>query len=190
MPELSVDRTLVKPPPEVWPEFSDVESLANHLGEFGEISISRLEPEHTVAWEGEHASGTVSLEPCGQGTRVIMKAHVREEAVQAPTVHQVIPDLEAWDRSAAQIENHAGWQTAAAQRAAQRAAERAERERKRSKRLFRGRRARQDAEPVMPTPAPEPTVEARKFEPAPEERARAVLEGALENLGSKDRPSA
>jgi hypothetical protein len=144
MPELSVNRTLVKPPPEVWSEFSEVEQLANHLGEFGEISISRLEPEHhTVAWEGERASGTVTLEPFGDGTRVIIKAEVREEGtahLPSPTVHRVIPDLEAWDRSAAQIEHHATWQTPAAQRAAERAAERAEREEKRSKRRFRGRR--------------------------------------------------
>jgi len=59
-----------------------------------------------------------------------------------PTVHQVIPDLEAWDRGAAEIEDHAQRQTAAGQRAAERAAARAERERKGGlARLFRGRRA-------------------------------------------------
>ncbi len=51
---------------------SDAELLARHLGEFGEIKITRLEPETTVAWEGEHASGTVHLEPSGWGTRVII----------------------------------------------------------------------------------------------------------------------
>ena len=85
-----------------------------------------------------------------------MKGDVRElesEEVPAPppvvrppepepsslTVHRVIPDLEAWDRSAAEIESHAQRQTAAAQRAAERAAERALRESKGglARRLFR-----------------------------------------------------
>jgi len=59
------------------------------------------------------------------------------------TVHRVVPDLEAWDRSAAEIESHSRRQTAAALRAAERAAERALRERKGgpTRRLFRGRRA-------------------------------------------------
>ncbi len=34
----------------------------------------RLEPETAVAWEGEHASGTVRLEPSGWGTPVSMTA--------------------------------------------------------------------------------------------------------------------
>ena len=46
-----------------------------HLGAFGEIKITRLEPERTVAWEGEGASGTVSIEPSGWGTKVVLTAH-------------------------------------------------------------------------------------------------------------------
>jgi hypothetical protein len=80
MPDLRVNRTLVKSPPELWSELSEVESLARHLGEFGEISISRLEPEHTVAWEGEHARGTVELEASGWGTKVTLSAAVPEPA--------------------------------------------------------------------------------------------------------------
>jgi hypothetical protein len=63
MHEPSVQRTLVKSPPELWAELSDLESLARHLGEFGEIRIARLDPETTVAWEGDRARGTVRLEP-------------------------------------------------------------------------------------------------------------------------------
>ncbi|HEY7620750.1 MAG TPA: hypothetical protein VH834_13320, partial [Solirubrobacteraceae bacterium] len=70
MQEPSVRRTLVKSPPELWAELSDVESLARHLGEFGEIRITRLDPETTVAWEGDRARGTVELEPSGWGTKV------------------------------------------------------------------------------------------------------------------------
>jgi hypothetical protein len=76
MPELTAKRTLVKSPPELWEELSEVERLAKHLGAFGEIKITKLDPEHTVAWEGEHASGTVSIEPSGWGTRVTLTAEL------------------------------------------------------------------------------------------------------------------
>ena len=80
MSDLTAKRTLVKSPPELWSELSELESLARHLGEFGEIRISRLEPERTVAWEGEHARGTVELEPSGWGTKVTLTAEVADEA--------------------------------------------------------------------------------------------------------------
>jgi hypothetical protein len=70
----TVQRTLVKSPPELWAELSDATALARHLGEFGEIRITRLEPETTVAWEGERASGTVELEKSGWGTKVTLTA--------------------------------------------------------------------------------------------------------------------
>ena len=73
MNEHQASRTLLKSPPELWAECSDAQSLARHLDTFfGEIRITRLEPESTVAWEGESASGTVKLEPSGWGTRVTL----------------------------------------------------------------------------------------------------------------------
>lgn len=74
MPEVQASRRLVKSPPELWAEVSDAASLARHLGEVGEITITRLEPETTVAWEGERASGTVELAPAGWGTSVTLTA--------------------------------------------------------------------------------------------------------------------
>ena len=75
--EHEASRTLVKSPPELWAECSDAASLSRHLGEpFGEIRITRLEPETAVAWEGDRASGTVRLEPSGWGTRVTLTAGV------------------------------------------------------------------------------------------------------------------
>lgn len=74
MPELQASRRLVKSPPELWAEVSDASALARHLGEVGEIRITRLEPETTVAWEGERASGTVELAPAGWGTSVTLTA--------------------------------------------------------------------------------------------------------------------
>ena len=83
MTELTATRTLVKSHPELWAECSDAASLARHLGQFGEIRITRLEPETAVAWEGEHASGTVRLEPSGWGTRVVLTAQPLAESVES-----------------------------------------------------------------------------------------------------------
>jgi hypothetical protein len=83
MPEPRAHRTLVKSPPELWAEISDLKALTRHLGEFGEIRITRLEPETTVAWEGDRACGTVHLEPSGWGTKVTLTAEL-EEAVPEP----------------------------------------------------------------------------------------------------------
>ena len=74
MQEPRAQRTLVKSPPELWAEVSDIDALARHLGEFGEIRITRLDPETTVAWEGDRACGTVALEPSGWGTKVTITA--------------------------------------------------------------------------------------------------------------------
>ena len=74
MTEHVASRTLVKSPPELWAECSDASSLARHLDQFGEIRITRLEPETAVAWEGERARGTVRIEPSGWGTKVILTA--------------------------------------------------------------------------------------------------------------------
>ena len=74
MPELSDSRTLVKSAPELWAECSHAGALARHLGAFGEIRLTHLTPETTVAWEGDAVRGTVSLEPSGWGTRVTLTA--------------------------------------------------------------------------------------------------------------------
>lgn len=87
-------RTLVKSPPELWAQCSDAASLARHLGQFGEIKITRLEPETSVAWEGEHASGTVRLEPSGWGTQVTLTADTVVEVVDAVVVEEPVAALE------------------------------------------------------------------------------------------------
>lgn len=65
-----VQRTLVKSPPELWAEISDPEALARHLGEFGEICITRVQPEQKVEWEAPDASGSIVIKPSGWGTKV------------------------------------------------------------------------------------------------------------------------
>jgi hypothetical protein len=82
-----VQRTLVKSPPELWAELSDPTSLARHLGELGEIRITRVEPERTVEWEAADTTGKVRLKASGWGTKVTLTA-AREvaapEAVAEP----------------------------------------------------------------------------------------------------------
>jgi hypothetical protein len=92
MTEHQSSRTLVKSSPELWAECSDAASLARHLGAFGEIHITKLEPETAVAWEGAAASGTVRLEPSGWGTRVTLT--VTEEAVAPAQEPEVAVDPE------------------------------------------------------------------------------------------------
>ena len=82
MQPLEAKRTLVKSPPELWAEVSDAGALARHLGEFGEIRITRAQPESVVEWEGDLASGSVRLEPSGWGTRVTLTAE--PAAVEPP----------------------------------------------------------------------------------------------------------
>jgi hypothetical protein len=86
--EQSAHRRLVKSSPELWAQCSDPVSLARHLSGFGDIRITRLEPESAVAWEGESASGTVTLEASGWGTRVRLTAQPPQTGV-APTPEPV-----------------------------------------------------------------------------------------------------
>jgi hypothetical protein len=76
--EVQAQRTLVKSPPELWAQLSSDEELTRRLSAFGEIRVTRTEPERTVVWEGERASGTVKLEPSGWGTKVTITATVPE----------------------------------------------------------------------------------------------------------------
>jgi hypothetical protein len=180
MHDLTAKRTLVKSPPELWSELSEVERLARHLGAFGEIRITRLEPEHTVAWEGEAASGTVMIEPSGWGTKVTLKAQV-DGAEPEPDEPEPEPQPEPEPEPEPQAElfpEEAG----AVRRTGFFA------------RLFAwgpkeepvAARPEGIAEPeeiAEPEPEPEPQVEA---EPEPDGalEAQAVLEEALEALGS------
>src|SRR5512132_668075 len=189
MPDLTAKRTLVKSPPELWEELSEVEGLAKHLGAFGEIKITKLEPEHTVAWEGEHASGTVSIEPSGWGTKVTLHAELPEqEPEQEPEPEpeqEPEPEPEAKPEPepeepepepAAERRGFWGW-------------------------LFRTRTAAHEPEPVEPEPVePEPgepelvepePAEPEPVEPEPEpeptldaQQALLVLDGALDALGA------
>ncbi len=166
MPDLSVNRTLVKSPPELWNEVSEVESLAQHLGEFGEVAISRLDPEHTVAWEGEHARGTVELEESGWGTKVTLSADlaVVEPGPEPEPEPEPEPDPEPEPESVTAVVKTPWY-----------------------RRMF-GRRPEPTVEAIA---EPEPALVAPEPEPAPAPataidatRATAVLEDTLDHLGA------
>ena len=166
MTEQTASRTLVKSPPELWAEVSDPGSLARHLGEFGEIRITRIEGESTVAWEGERASGTVEIAPSGWGTKVTLTARGPEpEPVPEPEPEPV--------------------QAPAPEPRTQPEPEPEPRRRGFFARLFN----RRPPEPVSEEPVvEEPTVEQPALEaPAPEpepDDTLAVLTAALDSLGT------
>ncbi len=78
-PAVEAQRTLVKSVPELWTALSEAEALEGLLdGAFGEIRITRLEPEALIAWESELASGEVALAAGGFGTKVRLTAQLAE----------------------------------------------------------------------------------------------------------------
>ena len=182
MTQVTAKRTLVKSPPELWSELSELDRLARHLEAFGEIKITKLEPEHTVAWEGAEASGSVSIEPSGWGTKVTLMAEVAaqetEERVEPEPVAEVEaqpePEPEPEPEPAAEADpphkpgflaRFFGWapkEEAAAQPEPD---------------------ASQEPEPASSEPEPE-LPPSEPTAPAPGSRAQSILEEALEALGS------
>ena len=84
MPETCAQRTLVKSPPELWAEINDAQTLARRLSAFGEVRITRIEPETAVAWEGALVRGTVELAASGWGTKVTITADPLVATVESP----------------------------------------------------------------------------------------------------------
>jgi hypothetical protein len=178
MNEHQTSRTLLKSPPELWAECSDAQSLARHLGEFvGEIRITRLEPESTVAWEGDRTSGTVKLEPSGWGTRVTLTCSTPVPEEVAPE-----PEPEPEDRPEREPEPLSPEREAKAEQP--RSAARGGLF-KRVMRFLAGERA--VADPIAPGSAEKPAAGA---EPPPEAApAAAEVPGAAEP-GEADPPEA
>jgi len=198
--ELQASRTLVKSPPELWAECSDAASLARHLGQFGEIRITRLDPETAVAWEGERARGTVRIEPSGWGTKVILTAvavsHEPETADEPPEVPvDSAPADPPPAYSAPADPAPADSAPADPPQADPPPAPNAESpppRRRRFARLFGRRRPPEPvaAEPVWvdpaepePEPEPEPAPDAVAAAPAASNDTEAALSAALDSLG-------
>lgn len=91
-----VQRTLVKSPPELWAELSDPAALARHLGELGEIRITKTKSEERVEWEADGATGTVLIKASGWGTKVTLSAtrEIEEPKVE-PEVEPTIATAES-----------------------------------------------------------------------------------------------
>jgi hypothetical protein len=175
MTDLSVKRTLVKSPPELWSEVSEVASLARHLGELGEIRISRLEPERTVAWEGERARGTVEIEASGWGTKVTLTAEVPEDV--RPQTSDLRPQISEPEPEPEPEPEHPPIMSGSKAGVF-------------SRWFFRQRTAGELAAPPEPPRAPDPEPVAVEAEPEAEpptaehEQLIAVLESTLDSLGS------
>jgi hypothetical protein len=186
-----VQRTLVKSPPELWAELSDPAALARHLGELGEITITRVEPEKTVEWEAADTTGKVLLKPSGWGTKVTLSA-ARELSAPEPTV-EVVSETPVQVEPEPPIEAAPEPEPVAVEEPEPRPGFFA--------RLFRRRAKEQaisespvDEPPIEPTaaaepePAPEDTpdiaAELKAAEEAATEEVTAVLTAALDRLGA------
>ncbi len=69
-----VQRTLVKSPPELWAELGDPAALGRHFAFFGEVRIKNVVPEKSVEWVGDDATGMVTINASGWGTKVTLHA--------------------------------------------------------------------------------------------------------------------
>ena len=78
MANVEVSRTLVKSPPELWEELQG-ERLNEALGG---AEVEPGEPERTLSWTAEGASGTAVLEPSSWGTKVTLTAEVEEQVAK------------------------------------------------------------------------------------------------------------
>jgi hypothetical protein len=148
MTSLQASRTLVKSPPELWAELSELGSLARHLGEFGEIRITKVDPESRVEWEADRASGTVRLEPSGWGTRVVLTVDTPEPVAPEPAPEPVLEEEPEPEPVAVEPEP--------------------EPEPAPVKRGWFARLFRRAPEPVAPAPPPEPVAIEPEPEPDPE----------------------
>lgn len=105
MASAQVQRTLVKSPPELWAELSDPAALARHLGDLGEIRITRIEPEQKVEWQADATSGAVMIKPTGWGTRVTLTATLQADEVAEPAIASASAIVVSSDAPSAQADD-------------------------------------------------------------------------------------
>lgn len=201
-------RTLLKSAPELWAECSDAAALSRHLTAFGEIRITRRHDETAVAWEGDAASGTVSLESSAWGTRVTLTAITAEPATAVGLGLSIAPEVALALATAERAARYGSTPAIAERDVAERAvaatphsdsvvesAAPVKRRRRRpiarlraALRRWRSRAAPEpgatgmNATPTTAPMAPEPT-RRRARRPAPEEPATLALTAALDSLG-------
>ena len=165
-----VQRTLVKSPPELWAEVSDPASLAHHLGELGEIRITRTEPEKLVEWEAQDAHGTVAIKASGWGTKVTLTANRK---LSAPELSEPAdPEIpEAAGEGSAEDQQSPGVMVSAAERFGH----------EHSATLLGSDLERATAG------APQPEAQETALEPEPEPEATEIRRGFFARLFGLDR---
>jgi hypothetical protein len=67
MPDVELERTLVKSPPEVWEELASEPGLSRWLGE---VVVNAADPPSRLEWGSDIAQGAIELEASGWGTKV------------------------------------------------------------------------------------------------------------------------
>ena len=91
MATVEVSRTLVKSPPELWEELQ-----GDRFKEaVGAGRITPTEEERLIAWEGEESKGTATLEPCGWGTKVTLRAEIEAQVAE---IEEQVARLGWWTR--------------------------------------------------------------------------------------------
>ena len=161
-----VQRTLVKSPPELWTELSNPEALARHLGDFGEIRITRSEPETKVEWEAEQAKGTVQLKQSGWGTKVTLSV-TRSPTIPEPAPAEepaAIAEPEPEPTVVAELESEPAAEAVAEQESEPKVEAIAEQESEPKVEAIAETQPEPEAPPSEPEPGPEPSVVA---EPEP-----------------------
>jgi len=91
---VQAQRTLVKSVPELWAQLTDAEQLGGLLdAAFGEITITRVEPESRIEWASVQANGSVEIEPSVFGARVSLVAQLAEVEPPPPTRRTLLDRL-------------------------------------------------------------------------------------------------
>jgi hypothetical protein len=80
MSSVSVSRTLVKSPPEVWAELERDGRLAELLALDG-LEVTVAQELAVLEWQAEQASGRIEIKASGWGTKVSLTADVEAEQV-------------------------------------------------------------------------------------------------------------
>jgi hypothetical protein len=100
VPTISLERTLVKSPPELWEELSQLEQW------LGEVEIMRQEPPSHLTWSARGAHGTIDLEPSGWGTKV--RASAKTGGGGLFERFRVADDAQAIERRLTELLDHLG----------------------------------------------------------------------------------
>lgn len=101
MGSVSVSRTLVKSPPEVWAELERDGRLAELL-EIESLEVTVAQELEVLEWQAETASGRIEIKASGWGTKVSLTAEV-DETEAKETVAEVVDDSHGGEEEVAVV---------------------------------------------------------------------------------------